>query len=300
MTAMKNAARIRDRKPSWLKVRLPSGQKYFALRSRVRDLNLNTVCEESLCPNIAECWGRGTCTIMILGDTCTRACGFCAVKAGKPSGLDLQEPRRVARAVAESGWSYVVVTSVARDDLADGGASIFAETIRRIRAESPGTRVEVLIPDFEAREASLRAVVEAHPDVLAHNVEVVRRLQKIVRSRSSYETSLAVLRLAKEFEPSQITKTGLQVGHGETEKEILELFDDLATIRVDVLTIGQYLKPTASPRHRDVERFVPPEEFERLAEEARRRGIPFVFAGPLVRSSYKAEQVFAGTGREPT
>jgi lipoic acid synthetase len=292
---MSEAARVRERKPPWLKVRLPSGEKYFALRARVRQLRLNTVCEESLCPNIAECWGRGTCTIMILGDTCTRACGFCAVKAGRPSGTDLLEPARVAKAVAESGWSYVVVTSVARDDLADGGASIFAETIRRIRTEAPGTRIEVLIPDFQASESSLRSVIEARPDVLAHNIEVVRRLQRSVRSRSSYETSLGVLRLTKLLEPSQLTKTSLQVGHGENEAEILELFEDLAAIRVDVLTIGQYLKPSDSARHREVERYATPEDFERLADEARRRGIPFVFAGPLVRSSYKAEQVFAGT-----
>jgi len=294
---MSESAPVYPRKPPWLKVRLPHGEEYFRLIRRVRDLKLNTVCEESNCPNLSECWGRGTCTIMILGNLCTRACGFCAVKAGRPTELDLQEPERVAKAVAESGWSYVVLTSVARDDLADGGSAIFAECIRRIRESARGTRIEVLIPDFQGSEGSLLKVLNARPDVFAHNIEVVRRLQDSVRSKATYECSMGVLRHAKELMPAQLTKTGLQVGHGETDDEILELFDELAAIRVDVLTIGQYLKPTSSIRHREVKRYLPPEGFERLAGEARSRGIPHVFAGPLVRSSYKAEQVFAGTGR---
>lgn len=282
------------RKPSWLKVRLPQGRKYVDLKRRVRGLKLNTVCEEALCPNVSECWGRGTCTIMILGDICTRACSFCAVTSGRPEGLDRAEPERVARAVAESGWRYVVLTSVNRDDLEDGGASIFAECIRRIRRHSPGTRVEVLTPDFEGKERDLRTVLEAEPDVFAHNIEVVRRLQKIVRSKSTYECSMHVLKQAKEIRPAQIVKSGLQLGHGETEDEVLECFDDLSAVGLDVLTIGQYLQPTGGGRHREVRRYVPPEEFARLGREARARGIRHVFSGPLVRSSYKAEQVFAG------
>lgn len=281
-------------KPPWLKVRLAQGAEYARLKRRVRALRLNTVCEESLCPNVSECWGRGTCTIMILGNVCTRACSFCAVRSGRPTGLDTGEPERVARAVAESGWSYVVITSVNRDDLADGGASIFAETIRKIRAYSAGTKVEVLTPDFQGNDAALETVLSARPDVFAHNIEVVKRLQRTVRSRSSYECSIGVLRRAKELRPGQITKTGLQLGHGETEEEVLECFDDLARVGVDVLTIGQYLQPTAKGRHRRVRRYLPPKEFDRLGEEARRRGIRHVVSGPLVRSSYRAEQVFSG------
>jgi lipoic acid synthetase len=280
------------RKPKWLKVRLPSGEGYVRLKNRVRALGLHTVCEESNCPNVADCWARATCTIMILGETCTRGCAFCAVKTGRPEKPDPDEPERVATAVSRSGWKYVVLTSVTRDDLGDGGASVFAECIRRIRKASPGIRVEVLIPDFGGAWEPLRTVLEAGPDVLGHNLETVRRLTPEVRSRSDYDRSLEVLRRAKAAKAGQRTKSGIQLGHGETEEEVIRVFEDLAGVGCDILTIGQYLKPTGRPRHRDVMRYVPPEEFERLAELAEAKGIRHVFSGPLVRSSFRAEEIF--------
>lgn len=277
------------RKPAWLKVRLPGGENYLRLRGMARRLALHTVCEESLCPNVAECWGRGTLTFMILGNVCTRACAFCAVGAGRPTEYDLNEPERVATAVREMGVKYAVITSVARDDLMDGGALMFAKTIQRIRERSPGTLIEVLIPDLGGNREALRTIWEARPDVLAHNLETVRRLQGSVRSKANYERSLWVLsETARETKIR--TKTGLQLGHGESHEEILETIDDLVRAGVRILTLGQYLQPTRF--HRPVARFVPPEEFAVLREEALRRGIRYCFAGPLVRSSYHAEEVF--------
>ncbi len=276
------------RKPPWLRVRLPSGEGYLETLRVAREQRLHTVCEDALCPNIAECWGRKTATFMILGDVCTRSCGFCSVKSGRPSGLDLDEPRRTALAVKELGIRHAVITSVNRDELDDGGAGIFAETIRAIRLASPGTRVEVLTPDFLGKRAALEKVWDARPDVHAHNVECVPRLQRLVRSAANYGRSREVLVETKRR--GILTKSGVQVGHGESWEELLELMDDLARIPVDILTVGQYLQPTRG--HLPVRRFYTPEEFARLGLEGRARGIPYVHSGPLVRSSYRAEAPF--------
>lgn len=276
-------------KPPWLKVKYPSGAQYAETLRTARGERLHTVCEDALCPNVAECWGRKTATFMILGNVCTRACGFCAVRTGMPTELDLDEPRRTAHAVRRLGIRHAVITSVNRDELKDGGAFIFAETVRQIRKQSPGTRVELLIPDFRGDLDALRRIWETEPDVLGHNLECVRSLQKKVRSAADYETSLLVLDETKR-RTDILTKTGLQVGHGETWEELLEAMDDVARIRVDVLTLGQYLQPTRA--HLPVRRFYTPAEFADLKREARSRGIPHVQSGPLVRSSYRAEQPF--------
>ncbi len=275
-------------KPSWLKVRLPAGEGYRATRKVARARKLSTVCEDALCPNVADCWGRKTATFMILGDICTRACGFCAVRTGRPDPVDPSEPRRTALAVRDLGLRHAVITSVDRDDLADGGAGIYAETILEIRRLCPETRVEVLTPDFQGDRDSLAKVWEARPDVHGHNLECVPRLQKRVRRRATYERSLGVLRGTRER--GILTKTGLQVGHGETRDELLEVFDDLAGIGVEILTIGQYLRPT--PKNLPVDRYYAPEEFEELRTEAKARGIRWVQSGPLVRSSYRAADPF--------
>ena len=281
------------RHPEWIKARLPSGDNYHELKDSLRGLSLNTVCEEAHCPNIGECWEQRTATIMILGDTCTRACGFCAVKTGRPTWNDEDEPRRVAEAIREMRLEHVVVTSVARDDLADGGAHIFAETIRHLRRECPGMGVEVLIPDFNGADAPLRTVMEAGPDILNHNVETVRRLQKPVRKRARYDRSLDVLVRAKVFareisgdDGSVHTKSSLMVGLGETREEISQVFVDLRAADCDILTIGQYLRP--SLQHLPVERYVHPAEFADMKEEALGLGFKHVESGPLVRSSYHA------------
>lgn len=284
---MENAV---QRKPPWLKVKLPSGKNYQHVNEVVERLKLNTVCTDARCPNIAECWGRSTCTYMILGEVCTRACRFCAVKTGRPTEYDLNEPERVARAVVDMKVQYAVITSVNRDDLADGGAFIFAETVRKVREISPSTRVELLTPDFQGRIESVRSVCEAAPDVFAHNIETVRRLTPTVRHRSDYGRSLGVLEAIKSIQPKQRTKSGIQVGHGESIEELHQAFEDLAEVRVDILTIGQYLQPTRD--HLPVRKYYSPEEFGQLRLEALKRGIRYCFSGPLVRSSYKAEQVF--------
>jgi lipoic acid synthetase len=279
-----------QRKPPWLKVKLPSGPTYQHVNTVVETLKLNTVCTDARCPNIAECWGRSTCTYMILGDICTRACRFCAVKTGKPTEYDLNEPERVARAVVDMKVRYAVITSVNRDDLADGGAFIFAETVRKIREFSPDTRAELLTPDFQGRVESIQTVCDSDPDVFAHNIETIRRLTPTVRHRSDYDRSLGVLETIKRINPRQRTKSGIQVGHGESVEELYQAFEDLARVGVDILTIGQYLQPSRD--HLEVKRFYPPEEFGQLRLEALKRGIRYCFSGPLVRSSYKAEQVF--------
>ena len=277
-----------DRKPPWLTVRFPGGENYIRLKRIMREGSLNTVCEEARCPNIGECWQAGTATFMILGDTCTRACGFCAVKTGRPGVLDRLEPMRVARAVQQMGLTHAVVTSVNRDDEPDGGAEIFAQTIRCIRRLSPGTSIEVLIPDFLGNWDALATVMAAQPEILNHNTETVPRLYRRVRPKARYERSLELLRRAKALDPGAITKSGLMVGLGETKHELLLVFADLVDNGVDVLTIGQYLRPSA--KHLPLVRYYHPDEFAALREDALRLGLQHVESGPLVRSSYHAER----------
>jgi lipoic acid synthetase len=278
------------RHPDWIKARMPSGENYHDLKRLLRGLTLNTVCEEARCPNIGECWDQRTATIMILGDVCTRACGFCAVKTGKPTWFDDDEPRRVAEAIQQLNLEHVVVTSVARDDLPDGGAHAFADTIRQMKAASPGMGVEVLIPDFNGQDEPLRTVMEARPDILNHNVETVERLQKPVRKRARYGRSLHVLEQAKTFAqeigyPAH-TKTSLMVGLGETREELSQTFRDIRAVDTDILTIGQYLRP--SPQHLELIRYYHPDEFAVMKDEALALGFRHVESGPLVRSSYHA------------
>jgi lipoic acid synthetase len=279
----------RDPKPEWIKVRFPAGDRYQRIKSLLREHSLNTVCEEARCPNIGECFNSGTATFMILGDTCTRACGFCNVKTGRPqSGLDWLEPLRVARAVRTLGLDYVVITSVNRDDEADGGAAIFAGSINAIRNDNANVHVEVLIPDFMGNWGALATVVAARPFVLNHNIETVPRLYARVRPKARYERSLELLRRAKELDASMLTKSGLMVGLGETADGVFEVMRDLRTSNVDLLTIGQYLRTTAE--HLPVERYWQPEEFEPLIAFGRELGFRNVEAGPLVRSSYRAHK----------
>ena len=276
------------RRPDWLKVRVPSGPNYVELKTIMRDLDLHTVCEEARCPNIGECWEHRTATFMILGDVCTRACGFCAVTSGKPSGLDIHEPQRVARATQQMGLKHVVITSVNRDDLSDGGSIVFAATIRKVREANPGITIEVLIPDFEGVEDSLQNVLRAAPNILNHNIETVERLTRRVRRKAQYPRSLAVLRRAKELAPDRLTKSGIMLGLGETSDEIAQTLADLRAARVDIVTIGQYLRPSA--KHLQVERYYTPEEFAAWREHGMALGFAHVESGPLVRSSYHAHE----------
>jgi lipoic acid synthetase len=281
-------------RPDWLRVRFPTGPNYLDLKNIIRSRSLHTVCEEAHCPNIGECWEHRTATLMILGRICTRACRFCAVTTGLPVGVDETEPERVAEAVDEMGLRHAVITSVARDDLPDGGARIFAETIRAIRRRRPSCSVEVLIPDFGGSEEALRIVMDARPDILNHNIETVRRLQRKVRARAFYERSLEVLRRAKEMVPDALTKSGMMLGLGETREEIREALRDLRAVDCDIVTIGQYLQP--SPFHLPIVRYVPPAEFAEIKAEGMAMGFRHVEAGPLVRSSYHAhEQVQRAT-----
>ena len=254
----------------------------------MRDQELHTICEEALCPNIGECWENRTATFLILGDVCTRNCGFCAVTTGRPTGLDLEEPERLARAVQKIGLRHIVITSVTRDDLPDGGAAIFAATITRLRDYVPDCGVEVLIPDFQGNWDALATVMEARPDILNHNLETVPRLYRRVRPKAVYAQSLELLRRAKALAPNAVTKSGLMVGLGESREELLQTFRDLRARDVDVLTVGQYLRPTM--RHLPIERYVPPEEFAALKVAAQAIGFGHVEAGPLVRSSYHAHE----------
>jgi lipoic acid synthetase len=284
-----NAAVPIDRsRPAWLKVRLPSGPQVEQLRALMRSKELHTVCEEAHCPNMAECWGAGTATFMILGDTCTRSCGFCAVKSGRPTELDLDEPARVGDAVARMSLQHAVVTSVNRDELADGGAAIFAETIREIRRRSPGTTIEVLIPDFRGVVEALDVVLEARPEILNHNTETVPRLYPRVRPQAVYERSLEVLRHTKRSAPELVCKSGIMVGLGETRDEVLATMRDIREQGTDILTIGQYLRPSA--QHLPIERYWSPEEFDGLRDAGMAMGYRHVESGPLVRSSYHAER----------
>jgi lipoic acid synthetase len=280
--------RPREPKPEWLKVRAPGSANYLRLRGIMRDLKLNTVCEDAHCPNIGECWHHGTATFMILGDICTRACSYCAVAHGKPAALDRDEPRRVAEAVAAMGLQYAVITSVDRDDQPDGGAGIFADTIREIRSRVPETRVEVLIPDFKGEAEPLYTVLDARPDVLNHNTETVPRLYRMARSGGRYTRTLELLERARAYARDIPTKTGVMVGLGEEYPELIEVFRDLRHVGVSILTIGQYLRP--SPAHAEMTRYYHPDEFHALKQEALALGFVHVEAGPLVRSSYHAHE----------
>ena len=285
-SAVNSKQRSHQRRPDWLKVRLPFGKGYNDVKRIVENGSLHTVCQEARCPNIAECWERRTATLMILGDVCTRSCGFCAVKTGKPLFLDLDEPRRVGEAVKKMGLKHAVITSVNRDELADGGAAIFAETIRQIRLQVPGCKVEVLIPDFKGDSKALKKIIDSGPDILNHNTETVPRLYQRVRPQGRYEWTLNVLQFAKQ--EGMITKSGMMLGLGESTDEILKVMSDLRRVKVNILTLGQYLQPTKN--HLPVGRYVHPDEFAMLKEEGMKMGFSHVESGPLVRSSYHADE----------
>lgn len=288
------APRARERKPEWLKVRAPGGESYTRLKETLRGLDLNTVCEEARCPNVGECWAQGTATVMLLGHTCTRGCRFCAVTTGNPRGaVDPREPEHVARAIGRLGLQYVVLTMVDRDDLLDGGAEHVARTVRLLRSEQPDLLVETLVGDFTGRLRDVDTLIDAAPHVYAHNIEVVRRLTPAIRDpRCSYDTSLATLRHAKVRAPGRLVKSSIMVGVGETDDEIAQTLGDLRGAGVDVVTLGQYLRPT--PRHAPVHRYVEPALFEAYAATARGLGFAYVASGPLVRSSYHAAEAFIG------
>lgn len=282
------APRVRTPKPAWLRAKAPMGENYHSLKKLARGLNLHTVCESAQCPNIGECWNHKTATFMLLGNTCTRRCGFCAVPKGRPEAIDFDEPRRVAEAVEALGLKFTVVTSVNRDDDNYGGARVFAETIREIHRRVPDCSVEVLIPDFQGIEECLRIVLEAKPQVLNHNTETVPRLYRAVRSGARYQRTLDLLANVKKIDPQMTSKTGVMVGIGESSDELLDVFRDLAAQKVDILTIGQYLRPSRD--HLPVARLYPPEEFQYLKDEALKMGFRHVESGPLVRSSYHAHE----------
>ncbi len=275
------------RRPDWLKVRAPSGETFHELKRLMRSKSLHTICEEANCPNIAECWGAGTATFLILGDTCTRSCGFCDVKTGMPSPLDWAEPMRVAHAVKQMDLKHVVITSVNRDERADGGAPIFALSIRAIRRIKPDCTIEVLIPDFKANVAALEIVMRDEPDILNHNVETVKRIFRQVQPQDNYEWAMATLRNAKVIKPDAVTKSGIMLGLGETYDEVIETMRDLRAQDVDILTLGQYLQP--SKQHLPIERYWTPEEFDQLRRAGYDMGFKWVESGPLVRSSFRAE-----------
>jgi lipoic acid synthetase len=286
--------KVRAPKPVWLKAKAPVGETFHALKKMARELKLHTVCESAQCPNIGECWNQKAATFMMLGNLCTRRCGFCAVPKGKPEPIDFDEPRRVAYAVAQLGLAHAVVTSVNRDDDNLGAARAFVEVIREIRLQAAGCRVEVLTPDFQGNQEALQLVVDAAPEILNHNIETVPRLYRIAKSGGKYPRSLRFLEQAKEMNPAQVTKTGIIVGMGEEIHELLGVFRDLADRKVDILTIGQYLRP--SKDHLVMSRFYTPEEFEFLKHEALGMGFKHVESGPLVRSSYHAQEQAESTG----
>ncbi|GIN96702.1 lipoyl synthase [Siminovitchia terrae] len=285
------------RKPDWLKIKINTNESYTGLKKLMRNKSLNTVCEEARCPNIHECWSeRKTATFMILGDTCTRGCRFCAVKTGLPTELDWGEPARVAESVQIMGLQHVVVTAVARDDLKDGGAAVFAETVRRIREANPGCTIEILPSDMKGDYESLSTLMSSAPDIFNHNIETVRRLTRRVRARAMYDRSLTLLKRVKEISPKTPTKSSIMVGLGETKEEIIETMDDLLAHDVDIMTIGQYLQPTK--KHLKVERYYHPDEFEELKQIALSKGFSHCEAGPLVRSSYHADEQVNATSAQ--
>ncbi|MDA1189251.1 MAG: lipoyl synthase [Chloroflexi bacterium] len=279
------------RLPEWLKAKMPGGPNYIKLQNMLRGATLHTVCEEAHCPNIGECWERGTATFMILGDICTRACTYCAVTSGKPTGLDLQEPVRLAETAEKMGLKYAVITSVNRDDLPDGGAFIFAQCITQVRKRLPECKVEVLIPDFQGNWDALKTVMDARPDTLNHNIETVRSVFHRVRAKGDYDQSLELLAKAKEITPGAVTKSGMMVGLGETKDEIIQTMRDLRSVDCDLLTIGQYLRP--SKKHTELQRWYTPAEFDELRMEGEALGFSHVASGPLVRSSYHADEQHA-------
>lgn len=276
------------RRPPWIRVKAPSGETYENVRDLMRSKELHTVCEEAQCPNIGECWGAGTATFLMMGDTCTRSCGFCDIKTGRPNPLDWAEPNRIAQSVRAMGLRHVVITSVNRDDRPDGGAPIFAMVIRRIRQLQPSCSIEVLIPDFKGSEMALKIVMDAQPEILNHNVETVKRLFKKVQPQDNYDWAIATLANAKKMDPLVLTKSGIMVGLGETFDEVVETMQDLVNVGVDILTIGQYLSP--SKKHLPIERYYTPEEFEAFKRIGLDMGFKWVESGPLVRSSYHADQ----------
>lgn len=275
-----------SKKPDWIKVRLPSNPVFFSTKGLISDLKLHTVCESAQCPNRWECWSQGTATFMIAGEHCTRACGFCAVSTAKPLALEADEPERVAEAIRRLKLKHVVITAVARDDIADGGSDHFARTIEAVRAVDPAIVIEVLTPDFNGKESSIQRVIDARPHVFNHNLETVERLSPLVRSRAKYQLSLDVLKRVKEIAPDIVTKSGLMLGLGETENELFQSMDDLRESNVQVLTLGQYLRPT--PQHLPVVEYVRPEAFDLYREIGYKKGFEYVASGPLVRSSYHA------------
>jgi len=281
-----------EKRPDWLKVRIPGGETYFEVRRILQSHKLNTICEDAMCPNIAECWGtHRTATFMILGDICTRACAFCAVTSGKPTELDLAEPARVAAAIADLKLRHAVITSVDRDDLADGGASIFADLVRQIRRRDSNVKIELLTPDFQGSLDSVRVIAEAGPDIFSHNIETPRRLYPSIRFKSDYDTSFGLLKAAKQMNATMFIKTGIMVGLGEETSEVLDVMHDALNAGVEIFTIGQYLRP--SPKHAEIKKYYHPDEFSEFRNYGRRLGLRWVFAGPLVRSSYHAEDVFS-------
>ena len=282
----KDNSEIRIKKPKWLRVKLPTGENYRKVRSLVDEHKLHTICESGSCPNMGECWGEGTATFMILGNICTRSCGFCAVKTGRPEEVDLYEPGKVAQSVKIMQVKHAVITSVDRDDLKDGGAEIWAQTVRAIRQQSPGTTMETLIPDFAGIWNNLQTIIDVAPEIVSHNLETVRRLTKAVRIQAKYDRSLEVLFRLKKG--GMRTKSGIMLGLGETEDEIIETMEDLRAVNVDILTIGQYLQPT--PKHLPIAEFVTPERFEKYRILGLEMGFRYVESGPLVRSSYHAEK----------
>jgi lipoic acid synthetase len=277
---------IRIKKPKWLRVKLPIGENYKKVRALVDEHKLHTICESGSCPNMGECWGEGTATFMILGNICTRSCGFCAVQTGKPLAADLMEPNRVANSVKTMGVKHAVITSVDRDDLKDGGSEIWAATVNAIRKESPGTTLETLIPDFMGKWENLQNIIDVAPEIVSHNLETVRRLTKQVRIQAKYDRSLEVLFRLKKG--GMRTKSGVMLGLGETHEEVIETMEDLRSVQVDILTLGQYLQPT--PKHLPVVEFITPERFEEYKELGLKMGFRYVESGPLVRSSYHAEK----------
>lgn len=283
---VKDENNIRIKKPKWLRVKLPTGEEYRKVRKLVDEHKLHTICESGSCPNMGECWGEGTATFMILGNICTRSCGFCAVKTGRPDEVDEFEPGRVAHSVKTMGVKHAVITSVDRDDLKDGGANIWAQTVRAIRKQSPGTTLETLIPDFAGNWDNLQIVIDVAPEIVSHNLETVRRLTKEVRIQAKYDRSLEVLFRLKKG--GMRTKSGVMLGLGETEEEILETMEDLRSVDVDILTLGQYLQPT--PKHLPVADFITPEKFAEYKEIGLKMGFRYIESGPLVRSSYRAEK----------